>query len=174
MTNILATLTFFITFAFSFLAQAWVIEPYYVHALSGEDLAKREMTGNDIGVRLGYSTAKFSVGVDASLGGVHEFEGITAEYKPSGYGIYGSFTPQKGVRLYVSAMLKYDYENDSGKLLGQGSKVGLQFTGIRYFALGIEVASHTFDEVELNNGTTSKAKDSTDYTGLSISFPIEF
>lgn len=174
MSKLLSLLMFGFAVASPLLAQAWVIEPYYVHALSGEDLAKREMTGNDLGLRLGYSTPKFSLGVDASLGGAHEFEGITGEYTPSGYGIYGSFTPQKGVRLYVSAMIKYDYENDTGKLLGQGSKVGLQFTGIRNFALGIEVASYTFDEVEYASGASATAKDSTDYTGLSISFPIEF
>lgn len=174
MSKKLLALLMFSAFSVGSAAQALVVEPYYTHYISGEDGAGNEMSGNEIGLRLGYDFTSFTFGLDYVATGKSEYDDSPGELTPSGYGVYAAFDFPILVRAYASYMINYQYENDSGKYLGNGSKIGIQYTGLPYLAIGLETAKYEFDEFEADSGTTSDSNASNDYTGFTISVPLEF
>lgn len=171
--KILALLMFSI-FSIGSAAQAIVVEPYYTHFISGEDSNGTELSGHEIGLRLGYDIATFSFGLDYAATGKGKFEDVAGEYTPSGYGLYAAFDFPILVRAYASYMINYEYKADGGKFLGNGTKIGVQYTGLPFVAIGLETVKYSFDEFESNSGATVNADDSIEYTGFAISVPLEF
>lgn len=164
----------FSVFSFGSAAQAIVVEPYYTHFLTGEDGAGNDMSGNEIGLRLGYDITSFAFGLDYVAAGKSEYDDSAGELTPSGYGVYAAFDFPILVRAYASYMINYQYEINSGKYLGNGTKLGIQYTGLPYVAIGLESVKFEFDEFKANAGTKSKIDFSTKFTGLTISLPLKF
>lgn len=174
MSKKLFALMMFSVFSFGSIAQAIVVEPYYTHYISGEDGAGNEMSGNEIGLRLGYDIATFAFGLDYVATGKSEYDDSAGELTPSGYGVYAAFDFPILVRAYASYMINYEYKVNSGKYLGNGTKIGIQYTGLPFVAIGLETVKYSFDEFETSSGAKSDVDSSNEYTGLSISVPLEF
>ncbi len=167
----LSALVFLASMSLTTAANAFVIEPYYSHVLSGENGNNNDLEGNSLGLRLGYDTLGFAFGLDYTASGTAEFDGSTTNWDVSGYGAYVSYDFPILLRGYVSYMLNYEYKEGNTTRSGKGSKIGVQYTGLPFIALGVEMGNFSFDEQNVS-GTKSDIDAESKYTGFVVSFPF--
>ena len=152
-------------------AQAGIlIDPYVGYIVSG-DASGESVKGNEMGARLGWTMLGFGIGVDAVLAGTYNYE-TSGDFKPSGAGVFVSYTFPILVRGYVAYSPGMKLKGDpSTTVTGNATKVGVQYTGFPFIALGVETLSYSTTEVEIG-GVTSSATGTQSQTRLAVSVPF--
>jgi len=157
-------------------AQAGILlEPYFSYILSGKSSAdsSAKTTGSVMGARVGWSMLGFSVGLDALLTGTLTTKSDTSsdEIKPSGYGLFVAYAFPIMVRGYLSYFPSYVGKLDSTELTGSGNKLGVQFTGLPFIAIGLEAETVKITKAK-TGGTTTDFDNTITFTNLVISAPF--
>lgn len=156
-------------------AQAgFLIDPYMGYALSGSTNSGAKVSGSDMGLRLGLSTMGFGYGVDATVSGTykHESLGVTTNYNPSHMGLFLSYKFPIIFRGYATYFLNSKITSGSTSITGNGTKIGIQYTGLPFIALGVEMYTMNYTEQDVA-GVKSSTSGSESQTRLAISVPFD-
>lgn len=149
-----------------------LIDPYMNYAVSGSTSTSYDVTGSEFGARLGLSTLGFGYGVDFVAGGSLTYKNSTTStsYTPSGYGLFLSYKFPILVRGYASYMLESKITANGSATKGKATKIGIQYTGLPFLAIGLETFSGTYTET---NGTALSPNTTDSQTRLAISVPFD-
>jgi hypothetical protein len=167
----LKTLLVLVTLTIGLNAKAGLyIDPYFGTMISGEweGSSTEDLSGTDMGLRLGWGLMGLSFGVDYRMinhtiefnSGNQDVEGnVLAAYVgyefPIMFRVYGEYIASGSA----------DVGNQTADVTG-GTVIGVGYTGLPFVAINYEMVSTTF---EANN---SEADNS--YSLLSLSFPFSF
>ncbi|AFY02351.1 outer membrane beta-barrel protein [Bdellovibrio bacteriovorus] len=151
-----------------------LLEPYLGYEMGKTTDPDGKIDGTQLGVRLAYrSPVMFWAGLDGTLGLSGTFKPDTGSdetaKRTTVYGVVGLDFP-----ILVRAWLGYGFMNDvdledSGKMKGKATKLGVGFTGLPFLSLNVEYLKETFDEVD---GVDIDAKNES--VVVSVSLPLEF
>ena len=155
----------------------FLIDPYLNYVTSGSvDYAPGvSITGNEIGARLGYDFLGFGAGVDALLSGkyTHSQSGTTTDVTPSYMGLFVSYKFPILVRGYFSYLLNLKETVSGGdNFSGNGTKIGVQYTGLPFVAIGLEMFSGAYDTFTSAAGASGPRSDKSSHTNITISVPF--
>lgn len=171
MTHLFKILLVLIGFSVSFQAQAILIDPYMGFVTSGN----MEQSGNDIkitgqtiGARLGMSTLGFAVGVDYMTGSLTYSGAVKSTYTPGHLGLFVSYDFPILVRGYAT-YFPVGVLNGDVKLEGNGTKLGVMYTGLPFVAIGLELLNMSYSKTDGND----MAKATEKVTLLAISLPLD-
>lgn len=148
-----------------------MLEPYISYIVSG-DSSGESVKGTEMGARVGWSTLGFGLGIDAAVAGTYTYE-TSGDYKPSYVGVYASYTFPILVRAYGAYLPGAKLKNDTSTVTGNATKIGVQYTGLPFIAIGVETVSYNATEVEIG-GSTFSASGSQTQTRLAVSAPFNF
>lgn len=159
-------------------AQAGILlEPYVSLIVSGKSKETSDLkySGNSIGARVGWSMLGFSVGLDALLAGTitTKSDAGSDKYTPGGYGVFAAYQFPILVRGYISYFPSATAKFDSTELTGTSNKLGIQFTGLPFIALGIEAETVSVTKAK-SGGVTVDWKDTVTFTNFVVSAPFNF
>ncbi len=176
---------FFLTMGLaSFSSANILLEPYLGVTVSGKSSGDdAKYTGNGLGARVGWSMLGFGVGLDALLAANMSAKDDTGTTKSTvtGYGAFVSYTFPIMVRGYVSYFptytSKYKWDTAQGSMdvevSGASNKVGVQYTGLPFVALGIEFETATSKKVKVDGVENTNVTHSTlSFTNVVISAPF--
>ncbi|MFP5520525.1 MAG: hypothetical protein ACLGGX_11520 [Bdellovibrionia bacterium] len=159
--------------SFSSAAHASIlIEPYANVIISGK-IDDADISGSDIGARLGWGMAGFSIGVDAFLSGTHTYKDTSStSYTPSFLGVFLAYEFPILVRGYASYAPSYYVKKDDTKIKGTNTRIGVQYTGLPFVAIGLEMQTEAFDKIEVGSTPPSNYSESSSITSLVVSIPF--
>jgi hypothetical protein len=123
-------------------AQAGIlIDPYFGYVVSGSDSNSKTITGSDMGIRLGWTTLGFGVGVDATVSGSYTYKNAlgSTSSTPAHTGVFVSYQFPILVRGYATYFLNTKTSETVNSNTGNGTKIGVQYTGLPFIALGLEI-----------------------------------
>lgn len=158
-------------------AQAgFLIDPYLGYIVSGSNNAGSSLSGTDMGLRLGWTTLGLGLGVDATVAGTYTYKngGSSGDYTPMHTGVFVSYTFPILVRAYVTYFVNAKVSTSSpvsAAVTGNANKIGVQYTGFPFIALGVELYSMNYVEAELL-GIKAAASGSESQTRVAISVPF--
>ncbi|MGZ3691244.1 MAG: hypothetical protein ACXVAX_07060, partial [Pseudobdellovibrio sp.] len=138
-----------------------LIDPYlnYITTGSADYAPGASMTGNELGVRLGWNSfIGLGFGVDYILSGKYTYSasGVSSDSTPSGYGVFASYKFPILVRGYISYFLYAKDKTDSGTYAtGTGTKIGVQYTGLPFIAIGLETYAGNYNKLNSGAGDVS-------------------
>jgi len=155
-----------------------LLEPYLNILISGKDSeTSNTYSGNELGARIGWSNLGLTLGLDVLGLGVIKVKGTTGsvDLKPSGIGVFISYTFPILVRGYLSYFPTYTGKVDSINFesTGSGSKIGLQYTGLPFVYLGLELESIS-NKSRVLNGSKADYDRSLSFTHFTVSAPFSF
>lgn len=151
-----------------------LLEPYFSYKMSGSAsfAPGASITGNELGARVGYDFLGFAVGVDSTLSGKYSYSsGLTAGSTPKNIGLFASFTFPILVRGYFTYIANAKESISGGEYSGTGTKIGVQFTGLPFVAIGLETVSLSYKDLSAAGVTTSVSETGT-HTNLALSMPF--
>lgn len=156
----------------SFASAGVLIDPYLGYAVSGNTGAA-SVSGYDMGLRLGLSNLGLAAGADITLVGNYTYKnnGVSSDAKPLHTGVFVSYTFPVLVRAYGTYFVNSKIADDTTTVTGNGTKIGVQYTGLPLVAVGIELYSMNYSETE-TAGLKSSTSGSETQTRLAISLPI--
>ncbi len=159
-----------------FSAQAgFLVDPYMGYMVSGSNNNNFTISGQDMGIRLGWTTLGLGLGVDATVAGKYSYKnGTTTDYSPSHTGVFVSYTFPILIRGYATYFFSSKVSSSSPTSVsttGNGTKLGVQYTGLPFIALGIEYYTMNYTEVEIS-GSKMSASGSESQTRLALSVPF--
>ncbi len=163
-----------ILFAGAFADANILIDPYLGYAISGT-YGNSTVTGTEMGGRLGWSSLGFAVGLDATIAGSYTYtaSNVSISATPFHYGIFASFQFPILFRGYATYFLSTkETDSASNYYTGTGTKIGVQFTGLPFVAIGLEVFSNSIAKYTSAAGTVS-ATGTENQTRLTISAPFD-
>lgn len=171
-------IAFMMMFSLTSVVNAGVLlEPYLSLVVSGKSKNSTDdkYSGNVLGARVGWSMLGFSIGLDALLAGTMTVKDDTSSetFNPSGYGVYVAYSFPILVRGYISYFPSYTAKFDSLEISGTGNKIGVQFTGIPFIAIGVEAETANITKAK-SGGTTFDFKDTVSFTNIVVSAPFNF
>lgn len=152
-----------------------LLDPYLGYVISGSNTGGAKVTGNDLGVRLGFNTLGFGLGIDATLSGTYKYEssGVSTDATPSHQGVFVSYAFPILVRGYATYFVNSKLSSGAFTYKGTGTKIGVQFTGLPLVAIGLEVLTSKYTDLEFSGSTVSISETETQ-TRLAISAPFYF
>ncbi len=154
-----------------------LLDPYFSYKMSGSAsfASGSSIAGNELGVRVGYSVLGFAVGVDSTLSGKYTYSnaGVSADRTPKNIGIFGSYTFPILVRGYFTYLANAKESSTVAEYSGTGTKIGVQFTGLPFVAIGLETVSLSYKDLSAAGVTTSVSETAT-HTNLALSMPFNF
>ena len=174
MTKMILGLVSIILFGAS--AQAGIIlDPYLGYAVSGSTSSGSTVTGNDMGVRVGFNNLGFGLGLDATLAGSYKYEnsGVSNSMTPAHMGVFVSYAFPVLVRAYGTYFVNSKVSDSTTTVTGNGTKIGVQFTGLPFIAVGVEMYTMNYTDLEIS-GIKGSASGSETQTRLAISAPFYF
>lgn len=148
-----------------------LLDPYLSFIVSSTNRdSDSKFSGTILGSRIGWGMMGFAFGLDAALtGNISGKSGsTTTEIKPSGVGIFAAYSFPIFVRGYLSYFPSYILKMPSIESSGTNTKIGVQYTGLPFVALGLE--SETFTLKKLNS---TNADNIITFTNLSVSVPFD-
>lgn len=152
-----------------------LLEPYFSYKMSGSASfsSGSSMTGNELGARVGYSTLGFAVGVDTTLSGKYTYSnsGVSSDSTPKNIGVFASYTFPILVRGYFAYLVNAKESFTGAERSGTGTKIGVQFTGLPFVALGLETVSLSYKDLSVA-GVTSSSSETATHTNLALSMPF--
>lgn len=158
-----------------------LLEPYMGLIVTGKNStdSSAKFSGNNLGARVGWSMLGFAVGVDALLAGTTtvKSDSGTNDLKPSGVGIFGSYTFPILVRGYFSYVptftAKTDFPTGEAVFTGTVTKIGVQYTGLPFVAFGIEFQTINNNKMKLSGVEDATfEKNTISLTNLVVSAPF--
>ena len=152
-----------------------LLDPYFSYKMSGSASFSpgSSMAGNELGVRVGYSVLGFAVGVDTTLNGKYTYSnaGVTSDSTPKNIGIFASYDFPILVRGYFAYLVNAKESFTGAEYTGTGTKIGVQFTGLPFLAIGLETVSLSYKDLSAAGVTTSVSETGT-HTNLALSMPF--
>lgn len=168
----------FITFTTLFFvgvsAQADIlIDPYIGYIASATASNNFTATGSDMGVRLGWTSLGLGLGLDATIAGTHTYKDptTTTDYTVANTGVFVSYTFPILVRGYATYFVNSKLTTTGSSFSGAATKLGAQYTGFPFIAVGIEVISLSYTEFE-TGGVKNSVTNSGSQTRLALSVPF--
>ena len=153
-----------------------LLEPYFSYKMSGSASfsSGSSMTGNELGARVGYGMLGFAVGVDTTLNGKYTYSnsGVTVDSTPKNIGVFASYTFPILVRGYFTYIASAKETLPTADHSGTGTKIGVQFTGLPFVAIGIETVSLSYKELSAA-GVTTTVSETANHTNLALSMPFD-
>jgi hypothetical protein len=151
-----------------------LLDPYVGYIITG-DSSGSKITGNDLGVRIGYSNLGFGIGADVTFAGTYTYEnsGVSTSGKPLHTGIFASFALPILFRGYATYFVNTKVADGSTNITGNGTKLGVQYTGLPIVAIGVEVYTMNVTDVEVA-GVKASASGTQTQTRLAVSAPFNF
>lgn len=152
-----------------------MVEPYLGYEFGKtKDAAKGDLTGTQMGLRLGY---KSPLMLWAALDGTF---GVSGEFKPDVGGnsdakrttlsaVVGVDLPIL-LRAWVGYGISNEMKLDSGTAKGHNYKLGVGFTALPFVSLNFEYLNEKYDD--LPGGTPGELKN--DSYVVSVSLPLSF
>lgn len=154
-----------------------MLEPYFSYKMSGSASfsSGSSITGNELGVRVGYDFLGFGVGIDTTLNGKYAYSnsGVTMDSTPKNLGVFASYTFPILVRGYFSYLVNAKESIPNAEYTGTGTKIGVQFTGLPFVAIGLETVSLSYKDRSAA-GITTSVSDTATHTNLALSMPFSF
>ena len=151
-----------------------LLDPYVGYAVSGNN-GGSSVTGYDAGLRLGLSNLGLGAGVDVTLAGKYSYKNSTTsttdDGKPLHTGVFVSYDFPVLVRGYATYFINSKVTTDTATITGNGTKLGIQYTGLPLVAVGIELYTMKYTEVE-TAGIKVSTSGSETQTRIAISIPI--
>lgn len=166
-------LTFFSLLLLDSTASAGVLlDPYIGYAVSG-NYGGGSVSGYDLGLRLGLSNLGLSAGADVTLAGKYTYKSNTGsgDAKPLHTGVFVSYTFPVLVRAYATYFVNSKVTTDTSIITGNGTKIGVQYTGLPLVAVGVELYSMNYSELE-TGGVKLSTSGSETQTRIAVSLPI--
>jgi len=158
----------------------FLVDPYFGYTASGTTSSSSltAISGTELGGRFGYSTMGFGFGLDAVIAGTTTFttSGTATNYAPFHYGVFASYKFPVLVRAYVSYLLSTKDTESVTKdyITGTATKIGVQYTGLPFVAIGLEMFSGTASKYTLaSTGTVVNFTPTQTQTRITISVPFE-
>lgn len=150
-----------------------LLDPYFSYKMSGSAsfAAGSSMSGSDVGVRLGYDFLGLGAGIDTTLSGKYTYSnsGVTFDSTPKNFGLFVSYTFPILVRGYFTYIASAKETATGFEYTGTGTKIGIQFTGLPFVAVGLETVSLSYKE---SSGVSVSATGS--HTNIALSVPFSF
>lgn len=159
-------------------AQAgFLIDPYMSYIMSGKSTlagGDYNVTGSDMGARVGWSMLGFGVGVDAAVSGTYTYKDATttSDATQSQMGLFVSYKFPILFRGYASYMMNIKGTASTSTVYASGTKMGVQYTGLPFIALGVEMFTGSYKEIE-SGGSKSSTTGSETQTRLALSVPFD-
>jgi hypothetical protein len=156
----------------------FLVDPYLGYIVSGTTSATPAPTvsGNELGVRLGWDWMGFGAGLDATVSGTYSYaaSGTTTSMTPMHYGLFASYKFPILFRAYATYFTNTKESQDSNNYItGTATKIGVQYTGLPFVAIGLEMYSGTGKD-RTTAGVTSSFTGTESQTRLVISAPFSF
>lgn len=153
----------------------FLLDPYFNYVASGSaDFASgASVTGTELGARLGWDFMGLGVGADVLASGKYTYSlnGTTADSTPSYYGVFVSYKFPIIIRAYAAYLLSNKENISGGDFKGSGMKLGVQYTGLPFVAIGLEYFSSSYDKIEAGGVSVSQTNKAS-HTAVAISFPF--
>lgn len=166
---------------------ALLLEPYAGWAISGNaefDVTdpsgiddQGDLTGPGFGVRLGYATTNFSVGVDYSILNVEPDFNQTEDSNldTQNMGVFVGYTFPIELRLWAGYLIQTKADFGADELTGTGVKVGAGWMALPWLGVNFEYYMQDWEEV---NGTSlgqaaQYSEFDSDMFLLSVSVPLD-
>lgn len=178
MKKLLGVLT--ISFLTTLSARASVlIDPYFGYMTSGSAsfAPGASETGTEIGARLGWDFLGLGVGLDTILSGKYTYasSGVNVDVTPSLMGLFVSYKFPILVRGYATYFITAKEKNTAGDVYsGTATKIGVQFTGLPFIAIGLETYSGSYKDYTPAGGSSGSASETSTHTNFTISAPFNF
>ncbi|MFV8258928.1 hypothetical protein ACNQKP_14060 [Bdellovibrio bacteriovorus] len=153
-----------------------LLEPYLGYETGKTTDPDGKIDGTVFGARVAYKTPiMLWVGVDGAFGlsgtSKPDAGGDETSKRSSVYGVVGIDLPIL-LRGWLGVSLKNEVDlEDSGKLSGKSTKLGVGFTGLPFLSLNLEYLKDTFDELDGNSLATDAQSETVMF---SVSLPLEF
>ena len=148
-----------------------LLEPYLNYITAGStSRSSASITGNEIGARVGYDFLGFGIGIDTLLSGKYTYSlaGVSTDTTPTQFGLFASYKFPILVRGYFTYLTSAKEKNSSGsEVSGTGTKIGIQYTGLPFIAIGLETYTGSYKDAASSAETVS-------HTNLAISAPFSF
>lgn len=157
---------------FGSVAQAGLLlEPYAVVVATGKS-GSSDLSGNALGARVGWGFLGFAVGLDAEIaGGLKSDPGSTVT--PGSMGAFVAYQFPILVRGYFTYSPAFKVSGEGAESTGTSTKIGVQYTGLPFVAIGLETVSYNISKVK-SGSTESDVDVNGNYTGLVFSIPFSF
>ncbi len=153
-----------------------LLDPYLNYITSGSTSNSATVTGNEIGVRVGYDFLGFGVGIDTLLSGKYtsSLAGVSTDKTPTQFGLFACYKFPILVRGYISFLTSAKEKDSSGnEVSGTATKIGIQYTGLPFIAIGLETYAGSYKDATIGGVTTSTSQTAS-HTNLTISAPFSF
>jgi hypothetical protein len=145
---------------------AFLVEPFFDHALSGEVTAggnDSDMSVTTEGLRLGMTSLGFMYGVEFSIGNTRYDTDPEIDATSQDLGLFLGYTFPVMLRVwatyYTSSKISYDDEEHTGT----GTKIGVGYSGLPYVSINLQMLNRSYSDDIEDNATL-----------LGISVPLTF
>lgn len=153
-------------------AQAgFMIEPFLGYEMSDYKVgsSKKDMTGTNFGLRVGGTTAIFSYGIEYAVGSNEVDTNPDIDVDTTDMGVFVAVDFPILLRAYATYFIKSKAEAGPVELEGNGTRIGVGYTGLPFISINFEKINRTYDEDQ--HGSISP-KNKTDGYLLSVSLPL--
>ncbi len=171
---------FFAIISLALPAQAgFMIEPYVGYemgTITHKNDPDMETKGTYYGGRLGYDFVGLKFGLDYQTGTENVEQGTSSAsdgYSFTDMGVFAGFEFPFLLQVYVSyffdSTAKFKGSINPKEFAGNGTRVGIGWTGLPFVSINLEYATRTYDEYDGSSLTDNVAGK---FTGLSLSIPL--
>jgi hypothetical protein len=158
-----------------FVAQAnadFMIEPFlgYEWGDYKSGSTKEDVTGTEMGLRLGGTFTMLSYGVEYAIGSFEVDSTPTRDVDSTDMGLFVGFEFPILVRAYATYFIKSESEVGSSEYEGNGLRLGVGYTGLPFVSINLEKISRTYDE-DQNGALANDVKVETMMLSVSVPLP---
>lgn len=171
MKNLLVALFAIGTLTGTYAHAQFMIEPFAGYAMGKYDSGsnKIDAAGAIYGARLGARSAGFMFGAEYGGGSLKVDSTPSVTVKPTDLGVFVGFEFPVLLRIYATYIISAKADLEGSDLEGNGSRIGIGFTGLPLVSINIEMYNHTYDEI---NGVSLSSDLKVNTTALTLSLPL--
>lgn len=151
------------------------VEPFLGYHMGKDDSTpENDITGTEMGARVGFSTLGLSVGGELSKGMYDVDSNPSVDLEPTNMGIFAAFEFPILVRAYATYIInaKADY-GSSTEIEGSGVRLGVGFTGLPFIAINVEYIDTTYDECSGSVACVGWSDYKSKLYGINVSLPLD-
>lgn len=147
------------------------LEPYlgYETGKMENPGSSENVAGTNLGLKLGYESLGFALGADYMRGSLKVDSSPSQTGTNQDLGIFAQFTFPILVKVSGTYFFSNEFE-DTGKLTGSGTKIGVGYTGLPFVSLNLDLISIHYNKFK-NGGTVDVDGDRKTWM-LSVSLPL--
>ncbi|MBX3039535.1 MAG: porin [Bdellovibrionaceae bacterium] len=129
-----------------------------------------DLAGTNLGLKLGYSSLGFAAGLDYMRGSLKQDSSPSVTWTNQDLGVFAQFTFPILIKVSGTYFFSTEMEK-SGKMTGNGTKVGIGYTGLPFLSINFDMINLSYDKFK--NGGNSVNIDADRKTWmLSLSLPL--